>query len=74
VGSTAVGSSAGVIVVQEGEGEELADQGIFDGEQQGGPGNGGGNDTGSVAPVTVLATVSGPFKTPVNSSKEGEDL
>lgn len=74
VGSTAAGSSAGVIVVQEGEGEELADQCIFDGEQQGGPGNGRGDDTGSVAPVTVLATVSGPFETPVDSSKEREDL
>lgn len=74
VGGTAVGSSAGVIVVQEGEREELAYQGIFDGEQQGGPGNSGGDDTRSIALVTVLATVSGPFKTPVNSSKEGEDL
>lgn len=74
MGSTADGSSAGVVVVQEGESQELADQGVLDGEQQSRPGNGGGNDTGSVAAVAELTTVASPLETPVDSTKEGEDL
>ena len=74
VGSTADSGGTGVVVVQEGEGEELADQSVLNGEQQSRPGDGGGNDTGSVALVAELATVTGPLKTPVDGTEEGEDL
>ena len=72
--STAGSSSTSIIVVQESESKELADQGILDGEQQSGPGDSGGNDTGSVALVAELSTISGPLKTPVDGTEEGKDL
>lgn len=74
VGSPAGRSGARIVVVEEGEGKELADQGIFDWEQQGGPGDGRSDHTRGVAAVAELASISGPFKTPVDSSEEGEDL
>lgn len=74
VRSTASGGSAGVIVVQEGEGEELADQSVLRGQEQSRPGHGGSNDTGDVAAVAELAAVAGPLKTPVDGTEEGEDL
>lgn len=74
VGSPAGRSGTRIIVVEEGEGKELADQGILDGEQQGRPGNGRGHHTSGVAAVAVLAAVSGPFKAPVDGSEEREDL
>ena len=73
-GGATVGGSTGVVVVQEGEGKELGDQGILNGEQQGGPGDGRGDNTGSVALVAVLAAVAGPLETPVDGTEEGEDL
>lgn len=74
VGSAASGSGAGIVVVEEGEGEELADQSILGGEEQSRPGHCWGNDTGDVAAPAELAAVTGPLKTPVNGTKEGEDL
>jgi hypothetical protein len=74
VGGTTSSGSASIVVVKEGEGQELADQSVLHGEQQGGPGDGGGNDTGSVAAVTELAAVASPLKTPVDGTEEGEDL
>lgn len=50
-----------VCVVEEGEGEELRDQGVFDWEEEGGPCYGGGDDSGSVAGVAVDAAVFCPF-------------
>ena len=73
-GGAAGSSGASVVVVQEGEGKELRDQGILNGEQQGRPGNGRGDNTGSVALVAVLAAVAGPLETPVDGTEEGEDL
>lgn len=70
VRSTAGGGGAGVIVVQEGEGEELADQCVLRGEEQSRPGHRGGNDTGDVAAVAELAAVASPLKTPVDSTEE----
>jgi hypothetical protein len=74
VRSTAGGGSASIVVVQESEGQELADQGVLHGEQQGGPGNGRGNDTGGVTAVAELTTVTSPLETPVDGTEEGEDL
>ena len=74
VRGTAGGGGPSIVVVEEGEGEELADQGVLDREEKGRPGDGGSDDTGSVAAVALLAAVSGPFKTPVDGSEEGEDL
>lgn len=74
VRSTAGSGSASIVVVQEGEGQELADQGVLHGEQQSGPGNGRGNDTGGVTAVAELTTVASPLKTPVDGTEEGEDL
>lgn len=74
VRSTASGSSTGIVVVQEGESEELADQSVLDGEQQSRPGHSGGDDTGGVAAVTELAAVSSPLKTPVDGTEERKDL
>ena len=74
LGGKALDGSTSVVVVEEGEGKELGDQGVLNGEQQSRPGHGGGNDTGSVAPVASAAAVSSPLQTPVDSSEEGEDL
>lgn len=74
VGSTAGSGGTGVVVVQEGEGEELADQSVLNGEQQSRPGHSGGDDTGSVAAVAELAAVASPLETPVDGTEEGEDL
>lgn len=74
VRSTASGGSTGIVVVQEGESEELADQSVLDGEQQSRPGHSGGDHTGSVTAVTELAAVSSPLKTPVDGTEERKDL
>ena len=72
--SPALDGGAGVVVVQEGEGRELRDQSIFSGHEKGGPRNGGSDDTGSIAPIANLASISGPFKTPMDGTEEREDL
>jgi hypothetical protein len=74
VGGTTSSGSASIVVVKEGEGQELADQSVLHGEQQSGPGDGRSNDTGSVAAVAELAAVTSPLKTPVDGTEEGEDL
>jgi len=74
VGSTAGGSSTSVVVVKEGEGEELGDQSILSREKQSRPSHGRGDHTGSVTAVAELAAVASPLKTPVDSTEEGEDL
>ena len=74
VGSTAVGSGASVVVVQEGESEELADQSVLGGEEQSRPSNGRRDNTGRITLVAVLSAVSGPLKTPVDGTQEREDL
>lgn len=74
VRSAASGSSTGIVVVQEGESEELADQGVLDGEHQSRPGHSGCDHTGGVAAVTELAAVASPLKTPVDGTEERKDL
>lgn len=74
VGGTAGGGGAGVVVVQEGEGQELGDQSVLDGEEQSRPGHSGGDHTGGVTAVAELAAVASPLKTPVDGTEEGEDL
>lgn len=74
VRSKALDGSPGVIVVEESEGKELGDQGVLNGEQQSRPGNGGGNDTSSIASVAGATTVTSPLETPVDGSKKREDL
>lgn len=73
-GSAAEGSGASVVVVEEGESEELADQSILGGEEQSRPGNGRGDNTGRITLVAVFSAVSGPLKTPVDGTEEREDL
>lgn len=65
---------ASVVVVKVGEGEELGDQSILNGEQQSGPGHSGGDHTGGITAVAELAAVASPLKTPVDSTEEREDL
>lgn len=60
--------------VQAVEGEELRDQGVLDREHNGGPSDSGSNDTDGVALVALVATVAGPFETPVDGTEEGDDL
>lgn len=61
-------------VVEEVEGQELRDQGVFDREEDCGPCNCWCDDTDCVAPVALGATVSSPLKTPMNGTKERDDL
>lgn len=63
-----------VRVVQEGEGQELADQCVLHREQQRRPGHRRGHHTSGVALVANLAAKLGPFKTPVDGSEERKDL
>jgi hypothetical protein len=72
--SPAALGGTGVGVVEEVEDEELRDQGVFHWEQEGGPGEGGGEDTDGVAAVAVVAIVAAELKTPVDCAEEGEDL
>ena len=72
--SVAACCSPRVVVVQEREGEELADQRVLNGEQQRRPGHRRCNNTSCVALVADLAAVAGPLETPVDGSEEGEDL
>ena len=58
---SAFGYGLWVCVVEEGEGEELRNEGVFDWEEKSGPGYGGGDDTGGVASVAVDAAVFCPF-------------
>lgn len=58
---SAFGYGLCVCVVEEGEGEELRDKGVFNWEEEGGPGYGGGDDSGGVACVAVDAAVLCPF-------------
>ena len=72
--SVAAACGPRVVVVQECEGEELADQRVLNGEQQRRPGHGRCNNTSCVALVADLAAVAGPLETPVDGSEEGKDL
>ena len=73
-GSVATRRSTGVVVVQEGERKELADQCVLNGEQQSWPGHGRCHNTGRIALVADLAAVAGPLETPVDGSEERKDL
>lgn len=66
--------SPGVGVVEEVEDEELGDQGVFGREQDGRPSEGSADNTDLVAGVALVATKAGPFKTPVDGTKERDDL
>lgn len=70
----AAGLGAHVGVVEEVEGEELRNERVFDGEEEGGPGYGRAEYADGVAWVALFAAVFSPFETPVDCSKEGEDL
>lgn len=63
-----------VCVVEEVEDEELRDQSVLGGKEDRGPSCGGCEDANHVAGVALLAAVFGPFKTPVDGTKEGDDL
>ena len=67
-------ASAAVGVVEEVEGKELGDEGVFNGQEKGRPGNSGGNDTNGIASVPVSTTKCGPLKTPMDGAKERDDL
>lgn len=72
--SPAAGFGAHVGVVEEVEGEELGNEGVFDGHEDGGPGYGGADYADHVAGVALCAAVLGPFEAPVDGAEEGEDL
>lgn len=67
-------ASARVLVVHVVEDEELGDQGVFDREEDGGPGESSADDTDGVAGPPCLTTELGPFEAPVDGSEEGDDL
>lgn len=67
-------SRPGVVVVQEDERKELADERILHGEQQRGPGHRRSDAASRVSPEAVLAAVSSPLKTPVDGTEERENL
>lgn len=68
--SVALDGGAGVGVVEVGEGEELTDQSVFDGEEEGGPCYGWCDYADGVAAVAGSAAVFGPFETPVDGAEE----
>jgi len=65
---------ATVCVVEEVEGDELGDQSVFNGEEDGGPCDCGGPDTNSITLVALVSTVTSELQTPVNGAEEGDDL
>ena len=68
--SPAFNSGASVGVVEEGECQELRDQGIFDGKEKGWPRNGGCDHTDRVPAVASASAIFGPLKTPVDGTEE----
>lgn len=66
--------SPGVGVVEEVEDKELGDQCVFGGKQDGRPSEGSADNADLVARVALVATEAGPFKTPVDGTKERDDL
>lgn len=52
----------------------MGDEGVLDREEHGGPGEGGGNETGSVAWIALDAAILSPFKAPMDGTEEGDDL
>jgi len=70
--ATPGGSTIGV--VKEVESQKLSDQCIFDRQEKSRPSDSRSDDTNGVALVTLCASVSGPFKTPVNSPEERDNL
>lgn len=64
----------GVGVVEEVEDQELRDESVLDWQENGRPGERSRDDTNGVSRVTLFTAVLGPFETPVNGSKEGDDL
>ena len=65
---------ARVGVVEEVEDEELRDQSVLDGQEDGWPGERCRDDANGIARVALFTTVLGPFETPVDGAKEGDDL
>lgn len=74
VRSKSAAGSTGIVVVQEGEGEELGDEGVLDGEQQGGPSDSRGDAASGISAEAMSTTIPSPLKTPVDGAKEGQDL
>lgn len=70
----ALNRGAGVVIVQEGESTELRDQGVFNGHEEGRPGNSRCDDTNCVSSVANMSSVARPFQTPVDGTEEREDL
>ena len=60
--------------IEDVEGEELGDERVLDGEEDGGPGDGGRDHPDGVAFVAAVAAVLGPLEAPVDGAEEGEDL
>lgn len=69
-----LGSRPGIVIVQEGECQELADQGVLRCHEQCWPGDGGSNDASGIASVSDFSAVPGPFHAPVDGTQEGQDL
>ena len=67
-------SCSGVGVVQECEGHELGDEGVFRGHQHSWPCDCRCDNSNGVAAVTVVTAVSGEFQTPMDGTKEGQNL
>lgn len=67
-------SGADISIVEEGKGEELGDEADFSTQEEGGPSDGCCNNTNGITWVALFTTEAGPFKTPMDSAEEGDDL
>lgn len=68
LGGTAIG------IVEEVEGQELGDEGVFDGQENCRPCDSSCHNSNGISWVALGATETSPLKTPVDSTEEGNDL
>ena len=63
-------ASSRVGEIEEGEGGELRDEGVFDREKESRPCDSRGDDAVCVPSVPLHAAVFGPFQSPMDSAQE----
>lgn len=68
LGGTAIG------VVEEVEGQELGDEGVFNGQEDCWPCDSSCHNSNGISWVALGATETSPLKAPVDSTEEGNDL
>lgn len=73
-GCPASSGRATVGIVEEVKGEELCDQSVFNGHEDGWPSDCRGNNADGVSGISLASAIVGKFKAPVNGTEEGNDL